>query len=212
MGANVVEVSCEWRQTMVRTDTGSVFTWGWGQNHRLGHGSLNDELSPRRVEALDGVPVVGIACGVTHSVAWTTSTMYTWGSGMFGALGHGGTENEPLPRVVEALTGRRIKGVAVDHHTLAWLEGGELFAWGYGYGGRLGHGQVQEGEDPNVLVPRVVQALAGQKVVHATAGNHSIVSTASGEVYTTGMIRDGIDAVMGWTPRAVWADDLEIDG
>ena len=209
MGANVVEVSCGYIHTMVLIDTGGVFTWGRGADHRLGLGSTNSELVPRRVEALDGMPVIGIAGGVGHSMAWTTDSLYTWGSGMWGQLGHGGEEHEPLPRVVEAFTGRRIKGVATDGHTLAWLEGGELFAWGLGYRGRLGHGKVQEGESPNVLVPRVVQALAGQKVVHATAGEHSIVSTASGEVYTMGVESDGVDDI--WTPQAVQPEDLEID-
>ena len=65
---------------------------------------------------------------------------------------------------------------------MAWTEDGELFTFGKGEKGQLGHGG-----EANELVPRLVEALAGKKVVSASAAHrHTVVATALGEVFTFG--------------------------
>jgi len=57
---------------------------------------------------------------------------------------------------VEALARRKVTGGAAGgSHTAVWSEEGELFTWGWAWGGRLGHG----GTD-NEAVPRLVEAFA----------------------------------------------------
>ena len=57
-----------------------------------------------------------------------------------------------------------------------------MYTLGSGECGKLGH----DGEK-NAAVPRVVEGLAGQKVVGASAGtHHTVVWTEGGEVYTFG--------------------------
>ena len=220
-GENVVGVSCGDEHTMALTDGGAVFTFGCGARHQLGHGGTNNELVPRRVEALDGVAIAGIDAGTFHSVAWTgTGELYTWGYGENGRLGHGGLEDEPLPRLVEALVGRIVKGVAAGaEHTVAWTDMGELLTWGNGGQGRLGHGEPQAGESPLELVPRVVQALAGQRVVMASAANHTIVLTAADQVRWFGPVfhededEDEDEDEEGLLPAPTWAPNvLDLDG
>jgi alpha-tubulin suppressor-like RCC1 family protein len=61
--------------------------------------------------------------------------------------------------------GKPVVGVtASSHQTAVWTEDGELFTFGSGGSGQLGHG----GEE-HELVPRLVEALAGKKVVGASA-------------------------------------------
>ena len=49
---------------------------------------------------------------------------------------------------------------------------GKLYTWGYGSNGRLGHG-----EETDVLVPTVVEALADERVIHASCGGHHTAAT-----------------------------------
>ena len=105
--------------------------------------------------------------------------------GHFGRLGHGGlgTQNELLPRLVEALAGNKVIGASAGgHHTTVWTDTGELFAFGWGQFGQLGHGG-----HTNELVPRLVKALVGKKVVGASPGfSHTVVSTEDGDIFTFG--------------------------
>ena len=87
-----------------------------------------------------------------------------------------------------ALASNQVAGAsASDSHTAVWTEEGELFTFGQGVDGRLGHGGEQDEH-----VPRPVEALAGKKMVGAAAGDrHTAVSqqspgTEDGEVVTFG--------------------------
>jgi regulator of chromosome condensation len=149
-------VSTAGYRTMVCTEAGELYSFGSGW---LGHGGNDDdEPVPRLVEALAGKKVAGAAAGSSHTVVWTEGgEVYTFGVGDCGQLGHGGEEEEELvPRVVEALAGKRVVGAAAGgRHAVVWTEGGEVYTFGHGYSGQLGHGGTER-----ELVPRVVEALA----------------------------------------------------
>jgi len=87
---------------------------------------------------------------------WTEEgEIFTSGNGGAGSLGHGGEQDELVPRLIEALTGREgIGASAGDLSTAAWTEAGEAFTFGAGDNGILGH----RGEE-NELMPRLVEAL-----------------------------------------------------
>ena len=64
--------------------------------------------------------------------------MLTWGAGSYGNLGHGDNTDQPKPKLVDALVGKRCSSVACgSKHTLALSNSGDVYAWGYGGGGRL---------------------------------------------------------------------------
>ena len=48
-----------------------MYSWGNGQNGRLGHGDEVDLLSPKVIEGLLGKGVRSISCGHSHSAAVT---------------------------------------------------------------------------------------------------------------------------------------------
>jgi len=94
-----------------------------------------------------------------------------------------------VPRLVEALVGKKAIGASTGYaqHTAAWTEEGELFTFGKGEHGQLGHGGTQ-----NELVPRLVQALLRKKVVGTAAGGrHIAVWTEDGDIFTFGAARLG---------------------
>ena len=62
------------------------------------------ERVPRLIEALTGTKVIGAAAGASHAAFWTDAgELFTFGNGNSGRLGHGGTEHELVPRLVQAL-------------------------------------------------------------------------------------------------------------
>ncbi len=86
----------------VCTDAGEVFTCGWGEDGRLGHGNRENKLSFCRVEALVGRKIVAVAAGCTHTVVCTDAgEVLTFGRGMRGGVDHAGEADEVLPRVVD---------------------------------------------------------------------------------------------------------------
>ena len=122
----------------------------------LGHGGLEIELLPRLVGSLAGKKVIGAAAGAMHTAVWTDDgEVFTFGRGAYGQLGHGGLENELVPRLVQALAGRKVVGAAAGaEHTAVWTDDGEVFTFGSGECGRLAHG----GEEDE-FVPRLVETL-----------------------------------------------------
>jgi len=189
VGKDVIGAAAGKRHTAVWTDTGELFTFGHGQYGRLGHGGTQVELVPRMIEALAGKKVVGAAAGREHTVVWTDAgELFTFGCGQNWQLGHGGQQKELLPRLVEALAGKKVTGaLAGQKHTAVWTDAGELFTFGEGDHGNLGHGKlVHEWHEPE-HVPRLVEALAGKKVLGAAGtGNHTVVWTEAGELFTFG--------------------------
>ena len=45
-----------------------VYSWGWGVHGQLGHGSIEDELEPRKILGLQRINVVTISGGQGHSL------------------------------------------------------------------------------------------------------------------------------------------------
>ena len=71
-------------------------------------------------------------------------TVRSRGGGQFGVLGHGDTQDQPLPKVVEARGKNVLQITAKANHSMAVLAGGEVPTSGYGRHGRqLGHGNTQ---------------------------------------------------------------------
>ena len=65
--------------TAALTKEGKVFTWGRNKYGQLGHGDKKYRFIPTKVESLDGLVIVKIACGRSHTVAFTDKgDMYTW--------------------------------------------------------------------------------------------------------------------------------------
>ena len=150
----------------------------------MGHGDTQEQQLPKKVEALAGQRVLAVSGGARHSLALTADgSVWSWGDGENGTLGHGDEQEQPLPKKVEALAGQRVLAVSAGGmHSLAITANGAVFAWGDGAYGRLGHGDEQE-----QLLPKKIETFAGQRVVAVSAvSRHSLAITADGAVFTWG--------------------------
>ena len=86
----------------VVTRLGRLFTFGVGTGGRLGHGDTEIRLVPKRVVGpLLAKRIVGVSMGFTHTAAVADDgSVFTWGNGAFGQLGHGTTDDSLVPRKV----------------------------------------------------------------------------------------------------------------
>jgi alpha-tubulin suppressor-like RCC1 family protein len=107
------------------------------QNGNLGHGDENKSFmkTPRKVESLNGICVIQIACGTDHTVAITSEgSIYSWGRNCFGKTGHGTTEgHQNTPKILEDLSSKHVLFAAVGiNHTACVTRdgGGQLYTWG----------------------------------------------------------------------------------
>jgi alpha-tubulin suppressor-like RCC1 family protein len=130
-----------------------------------------------------------VAAGDFHSMLVTDSgELYSFGSGESGQLGHGDSENQFLPRSVTSFQGVRMACAAGNYgHSLTVTETGQLFSFGDGRDGRLGHGNSR-----SCSFPKPVMEMSKLRVVTVAAGfDHSMVVTEMGCVYTMGNGEDG---------------------
>ncbi|XP_074263712.1 PH, RCC1 and FYVE domains-containing protein 1-like [Silene latifolia] len=172
--ANVVldvhHIACGVRHAALVTRQGEVFTWGEESGGRLGHGVGEDVFHPRLVESLATSSVDFVACGEFHSCAVTMSgELYTWGDGTHnaGLLGHGTEVSHWIPkRVVGPLEGLQVASVSCGPwHTALITSTGQLFTFGDGTFGVLGHGDRE-----NIPYPREVESLSGLRSIAVACG------------------------------------------
>jgi len=125
-----------------------------------------------------------LGIGDNHSACTTEEgTLYTWGHGVSGRLGHGDESSKSVPTPVEALVGHVVVQLALGYyHSACTTEEGTLYTWGNGVYEQLGHG-----DESSKSVPTPVEALVGHVVVQLALGTgHSACTTEDGSLYTWG--------------------------
>ena len=205
---SVVAVSAGGSHSLALTADGAVWSWGYGGSGPLGHGDEQRQLLPTKVEALAGQRVVAVAVAWQHSFALTADgSVWSWGGGGFGKLGHGDEQDQLLPKKVEAFADQSVVATSAGTgHSLVLTSDGAVWSWGAGVYGQLGHGDEQR-----QMLPKKIEALAGQSVIAVSAGfAHSLAITADGAVWSWGKGEDGClghgeDLSNQLLPKKMWA-------
>ncbi|KAH9607252.1 hypothetical protein KSS87_015586 [Heliosperma pusillum] len=230
---NIVIASSGRAHSVVVTDDGQSFAFGWNKHGQLGSGSLRNEVeaSPVPCQVSD---VTTVACGGDFTM-WLSSvqgsSILSAGLPQYGQLGHG-TDNEyntkdssvrlayqpqPRPKAIASLSGETIVKVACGtNHTVAVDSNGSVYTWGFGGYGRLGHREQKDEFSPrrvdvfsrhNVLPPDAVVSAGGANSA-CTAG----MDAAGGQLYMWGKIKSTGDDSMypkplmdlsGWNLRCM---------
>jgi alpha-tubulin suppressor-like RCC1 family protein len=140
--SNAVAIAAGWSHVAALLADGTMRTWGWGSNGKLGIGSTADMSTA--VTPCNVSNAVAIACGPSNTVALLADgTMRTWGSGANGRLGIGSTASQLI-----AVTPCNVSNVVAitcgQTNTAALLADGTMRTWGSGANGRLGIGSTAD--------------------------------------------------------------------
>lgn len=178
-------------------DEGILHTFGRSAEGQLGQGvgtTTRDGLEPSTVsmDAFEGHQIKQVACGIKTSAAITEEgKLYTWGYGK-AYLGHAdiyiesekGSFDVNLPRPVRfpGQNTQTISAISLGwSHCCALTFDGNVYTWGYGGSGRLGHG-----DEETRIPPKRVQGVS----------THEAASVAAGGAFTLVKMKNGL--VVAW--------------
>ena len=207
----VKQVSCGCEHTLCVDQHGSVWSWGCGAYGALGHGDTTTLRAPKKITRLKSSMRIRMAvAGAKHSVAITQDDgyLYAWGHGDKGRLGNNSEIGTLVPirveKMISGLTANKRSSGGNDNvimfvhvsageaHSAAVTVDGNVFTWGTGSHGRLGHDSVLD--EP---MPRIVASLAETKMVQVACGTfHTLFLSqpkgrSGGEIYVCGGASEG---------------------
>ncbi|KAG7575888.1 Ankyrin repeat [Arabidopsis thaliana x Arabidopsis arenosa] len=153
--------------------------------------TLEDIKLRTPVDLVSG-PVAQVIGEQQSSVA---TEVFSWGNGANYQLGTGNQHVQKVPGRVDSLHGCFIKLVsAAKFHSVAISSHGEVYTWGFGRGGRLGHPEfdIHSGQAAVITPRQVISGLGSRRVkAVAAAKHHTVIATEGGDVYTWGSNREG---------------------
>lgn len=177
---SIKQIVCSEKNLYILSTKGEVF---------ILDSELTSEQQPALVEGFGNVPVIQLAahCEGKHLLALNANKqVFSWGVGEGGRLGHGDTLSKSLPTKIQVLSDKFITKICCGAAYSAALSTvtGELFTWGRGFYGSLGHGSSDD-----KLSPCLVQAISGHSVCDVALGSgdsHSLCVTEAGLVFAWG--------------------------
>ncbi len=112
--------------------------------------------------------------------------VYVWGNNNFGQLGTGSLNSVNNPSQIDALYDNNVIDICCgDNFSGAVTRTGEVYTWGFGNEGQLGHGDKSD-----QMLPRKKQF--DQKVKKISCGGaHAALLTEQGKLYMMGRGREG---------------------
>jgi alpha-tubulin suppressor-like RCC1 family protein len=166
-----------------------VWAWGWNIYGQLGDGTLAERHLPVQVAGLAGV--IAISAGAYHSLALKSDgTVWAWGSNYYGELGDGSSIHRPTPVQVVTDTGPLASIAAISaggSHSLALMQDGTVWAWGWNKWGQVGNGVTAATGQPTAV--RVVDL---DNVTYISGGGvHSLAVKSDGTAWSWGNNRTG---------------------
>ncbi|XP_043927003.1 RCC1 and BTB domain-containing protein 1 isoform X1 [Protopterus annectens] len=171
---------------ILATADGEIYAWGSNGYSQLGDGTTNPSAAPVMISInLANKKVIDVACGSHHSMALTNDgQVYAWGYNNCGQVGSGSAVNQPSPRrVANCLQKKFVVKIACGQtSSMAMLDNGEVYGWGYN-----GNGQLGLGNSTNHPTPCRVTGLQGACMIQIACGcAHTLALTDEGLVYTWG--------------------------
>lgn len=159
-----LKVAAGYYSSMALKTDGTLWAWGYNYQGILGQAYVNNVSSPVQVGALTNWASPKYNFMYNNGAVKTDGTLWTWGPGAFGGLGHGNTTTYSSPKQVGALTNWLL--ITGTYSTsLAIKTDGTLWSWGYGNTGVLGLGNTI-----NYSSPKQVGALTNW--VNIVAGRY----------------------------------------
>jgi alpha-tubulin suppressor-like RCC1 family protein/tRNA A-37 threonylcarbamoyl transferase component Bud32 len=163
----VIDISCGGGHSLVLTNCGEVYAWGWNGRGQIGNGCYRFQLTPIKVKGCYNERVVMISCGECHSMVLTEcGRVYSWGRNDYGQLGIGNTVDSNEPKFV-AVNDENKCNVFIEKiscgsfHSLLLSSDGYIYAFGRNSDGELGN----QKEENNGYIHAFIRNIFGEKVL-----------------------------------------------
>lgn len=181
----IIRVASGADHTMALTRSGTLLSWGSGQQGQLGRVGervservkMETYLTPhpiviKKQRGVASTHIIDVFCGTYDTFALTSSgAVYTWGLNNYGQLSLAGQMPLFAPTFVKALVGRDVAAVRPgQHHTLVLTNQHSLLSFGRPTYGRLGQRDAEIQSDAACPEVKGVDGLEGVKVVGGAAG------------------------------------------
>nr|XP_039274039.1 probable E3 ubiquitin-protein ligase HERC3 [Styela clava] len=187
----VVQVACGNTHTLILLKNGDLFSMGDNEYGQLGLKNKCPVNEPERITTLENVPILRIAAGGWHSFCLSLSgILYSWGRNNFGQLGVGDFMDHSSPLIIKMSSKLPIAYVSAgDYHSALLTRDGQMFSFGLGAFGQLGHGVPCNNESK----PKQVEEFSGSVVTQIACGqNHTVAfSPDCKQVFAFGSCSDG---------------------
>lgn len=181
----VIKKMCCTRDNIVLLcDIGNVYTFASNRSHKLSP----DTSSIKKLDGFGSSIVLDIQahCEGYHFLALTADHhIFAWGNGEDGCLGFGDTISRKTPTKLLTLADKFVTKIYCGIASSAAITiTGELYTWGHGINGNLGHAS-----NDDKLTPSLVEALIGYPICDIALGHIDFTTlcvTDSGTVFAWG--------------------------
>lgn len=196
---NVTNFCCGFSFTAVINDQ-KLYSWGAGENGRLGLGDTNDYNYPKQVN-IDFIPKIVKGGSTIMLILSEKGKLYTCGQRKYS--GHYNQNDDILePTLLKFSENNRVSKIDIGiggYHVIVLTKSNKVYTWGHNRVGQLGLGFLggnndkgdesdDEDSDDNVIrKPTLVTSLSNLKIKDIKAGwGHSIILTFDNKVFMCG--------------------------
>jgi RCC1 and BTB domain-containing protein len=126
---------------------------------------------------------VKVSSGINFSIALNDEgKVFAWGSNTYGQLGTGGLKSVSEPILLESLTREKIVDISCgDNYSGIVTQNGDVYTWGFGNEGQLGHGDKSD-----QFLPRKIANLQAKVKSISCGGAHTAMLTEKGRLLMVG--------------------------
>ena len=145
--------------TLALMEDGSLYTWGYNVYGELGLGHNTNQNTPQLIspDHFENKIIQSIHTGSHHTlVLMTNGSLYAYGQNAKGQLGLGHNNNQNTPQLISPthFPNKTIQSIHTGYgNTLALMEDGSLYSWGYNKAGELGLGHTDNQYTPQLINP-----------------------------------------------------------
>eukprot|EP01117_Protostelium_nocturnum_P008232 TRINITY_DN2938_c0_g1_i1.p1 TRINITY_DN2938_c0_g1~~TRINITY_DN2938_c0_g1_i1.p1 ORF type:complete len:804 (+),score=242.93 TRINITY_DN2938_c0_g1_i1:76-2412(+) len=180
-GVNFKHLSAGMNHSVGIDSNGAVYSWGLSTYGQLGlesweesKGVLSDDenlpfvLKPTRVNSLSNFEIVQTVCGSDFTLFRDSNgKVFACGYSTLGQCGQGNRRDQKVPVPVSFGTDMVATWIAAgSSHSVAVSNSGQVWTWGSGTAGQLGHSSSKD-----EIRPKLVESLANERVDMVVCGS-----------------------------------------
>ncbi|KAH7277691.1 hypothetical protein KP509_38G002500 [Ceratopteris richardii] len=188
--ARCKQVSAGVNFTIVLTEEGHAYACGKNTHGQLGLGDTMSRDTFSKIDMHD-FRAVQVSAGAAHALMVTDDgSVFSWGYGANSCLGCYDVANKTRPWLIQTFKDNNIFLIGISagyEHSVALDCNGQVYTWGRGYCGALGHGH-----ESDVQIPQKVTGLDEIRAIQVCARKRrTFVLTDDGELYGFGWMGFG---------------------